>query len=612
MKKILFLGIFILGLSIFELVSFADALDKKPNVESVKTPEIQRDKPIEFISPVQETIQFTPAQMVLEAVSNLEINIIPNPSVEDSVSNMPQNWRKGGYGVNTRALTYPVAGVSGGKAMSVNIASYSSGDAKWYFDDVPVTIGNTYRFSDYYLSDIPSIIDVRFKMSDGTYRYKDIAHVDPNTGPDFKQTIVDFVIPENVVSVTIFHLISNVGFLTTDEYSIVNISTPPPPPPPPIDEKNLLLNPNFEEAGAVGFPLSWKKGGWGTNTRVFTYPITSYDGSKAAKVNITNYSSGDAKWYFTPLSLAPGMYTYSENFSSDVNSVITAQYQDASGKYSYLDIAKFKPTNNSSYQTAVVDFFVSDGIKNVTLFHLIQGVGSLLIDTTSLKLKKELSGVFTTGAVTFRFDDGWVSQYENAIPKLNSYGYKGTFYITSKQLLDNGFRGFFNTNQLKEISTQGHEIGAHTRTHADLANLTPSQQLSEIQGSRNDLIAMGLGSVNSFSYPFGNYTTSTIQIVKDAGFSHAASVINGYVNPVSDRYQLERREIIVTTTIDEIKTMIDTALAEKKWLIFEIHEVNNSGNLYSTTKEIFDQTVEYVRLKGIPVVTIDEGAKSLR
>ena len=233
------------------------------------------------------------------------------------------------------------------------------------------------------------------------------------------------------------------------------------------------------------------------------------------------------------------------------------QYQNPDGSYVYKDIVKYGPSSGSSYDGTSVDVFIPTGATNITIYHLIQGVGIIKIDNTSLTFKKALSGIFTTGAVTFRFDDGYLSQYQNAFPKLNSYGFKGTFFIVSQQLLENGFSGFLNIPQLKEMYAQGHEIGAHTRTHAHLTQLTPSQELDEIQGSRNDLITMGLGPVTSFSYPFGEYDSSTIQIVKNSGFSDAVSVNNGYVMPVSDKFQLERKSILVTTTIDQIKAMID-------------------------------------------------------
>jgi peptidoglycan/xylan/chitin deacetylase (PgdA/CDA1 family) len=484
------------------------------------------------------------------------------------------------------------------------MTSYTSGDAKWYFADVPVTAGDTYTFSDYYISNISSTLDARFTMSNGSYTYKDLAYLDANSGTNFKKVSVDFVVPQGVVSVTFFHLISSVGFLTTDEYSLTKITVTPP------DQTNLITNPNFEQTGSAGVPLSWNKGGWGTNTRTFTYPSTSYDGSKAVKVQISSYTNGDAKWYFSPISIPAGTYTYSDNYSSNISSYITAQFQKTDGTYIYKDLATL-PSSNSFVGTSV-DVTVPTGTQNVTIFHLIKGTGFLSLDNVFLKSKtSESNNIFSTGAVTFRFDDGWLSQYQNAIPKLNSAGFKGTFYISSKQLYENGFEGFMNYTQLADVYKKGNEIGSHTQTHAHLTNLTTKEQKTEIQGSRDDLISMGLGQVNSFSYPFGEYDANTLQIVKDAGYLDGVSTIDGYVSPSSDKYQLERQSILNTTTIKQIKAMIDNATNNKRWLILTFHDISDGSTMYSTTKEIFNQTVDYISLKKLPVITVEQGIKSL-
>lgn len=354
----------------------------------------------------------------------------------------------------------------------------------------------------------------------------------------------------------------------------------------------------------------WKKGGWGTNNRFFSYPVISHDGSKATKVEITNYSSGDAKWYFNFINIPSGIYTYSEDFLSNTESEITLQYQNTNGNYFYTDIARLPKSAGSAFGRVTADVFIPAGAKNITIFHLIQGVGALTLDNTSLKLKQKPSGIFETGAVTFRFDDGWASQYENAVPKLNSAGFNGTFYITSRQLYEYGFTDFMSKNQVKEINNQGHEIGAHTRSHAHLTQLGTQQQQDEILGSKEDILALGVESVNSFSYPFGEYTADIIQIVKNAGFNSAVSVVDGYASPLSDLYQLERQNVVITTTVDQIKKMVDEAIVEKKWLILEIHEVRDSGGHYRITKDNFNQIVDYIKQKNIPVVTISEGVGS--
>lgn len=533
--------------------------------------------------------------------ASLGPNLIQNPGFETSgVTGFPANWLKGGYGANTRTLTYPVIGNSGSKAAQVSITSYTSGDAKWYFQNIPITGGATYQFSDYSKSNVPTIIDVQYTMKDGSLAYEDIATV-PASGT-FTQTIAQFTAPANAVSVVIFHVINRVGTLTVDDYALQQISSTEPP------SENLVPNGAVENGTTA--PTSWRNSRWGTNTAAFTYPVTGPDGSKAIRTTITGHASGDAKWYFTPLSLSPGVYTYSDQFSATTGSIVTVQFQNANGSFSYKDIATLPAS--SVWKSVTADFTVPNGTQNVTVFHLIQSNGTLTVDNISLAKKSTLSGIFTTGAVTLRFDDGWLSQYQNALPKMTSAGIKGTFYIVSRQLSDNGFPGYMSQHQVKQLYASGMEIGAHTRTHADLSTLSASAQQTEIQGSRQDLLGWNVGTIDSFAYPFGAYNSTTLGIVKNAGFSSAVASITGDVTPTSDPYQLEHHEIVKTTTLADVKSWIDEAASKKLWLIITIHEVNTTCNTYCVSPTLFNQIVDYLKTKNIPVITTSQGMQSLK
>lgn len=528
-------------------------------------------------------------------------NLISNPSFSFSTTS-PTNWSKGGYGSNTRTLTFPVSGYDDGYAVNVSITAYTSGDAKWYFKDVPIEGGHTYRFSDYSKSDIASIITIRYKLSNGSFLYKDIATL--NSSATYQKATIEFITPQDAVSLTIFHLIKGVGTLTTDNYSLNEIIPPAPGGPP-----NLILNPGLEMSDVPGKPAYWNTGAWGNNTRAFTYPVTGASGSRAARVDITAYTSGDAKWYFTPLSISPGVYTYSDQYLSTVTSKLTVQYQYTNGTFSYKDLKILSPA--SVFTDVSVDLSVPADAKNVTVFHLIAEKGSLTVDNASLQLKAVPAGIFTTGAVSLTFDDGTISQYTNAVPKLNAAGLRGVFYIVSKRLSDYGYSGYMSIAQVKDVYNSGHEIGAHTRTHARLTALTTTQQQSEIEGSRQDLLALNVGPVRSFAYPYGDYNNAVVNVVKNAGFTNARNTSNSFVEMTSDPFELPRMGVEVNTTIAEIKGWIDTALANHEWLILGFHQIDTSGERYSTAPGVFNQIVDYLVLKNAPIVTVEEGIRDI-
>ncbi len=534
------------------------------------------------------------------SASTLGQNLIQNPGFESTGTNgLPTNWLKGGYGTNTRTLTYPVAGNASAKGAQVSITSYTSGDAKWYFPNIPVTGGATYQFSDYSMANVPTIVDVQYTMKDGTFTYADIATVPASNS--YQKTTAQFTAPANAASVMIFHVLNRVGALSVDDYSLQEVTNTPPP-------TNLVPNGTLENGATT--PTGWKSSHWGTNTATFTYPAVAGDGSRAVKTTISGYTNGDAKWYFTPLTLTAGTYTYSDQYSSNIPSAVTVQLQNADGTFSYKDIATLGATNG--FASVRADFTVPSGTQNVTVFHLIKNNGSLTVDNVSVVKKSALSGVFLTGAVTLRFDDAWLSQYQNALPNMQSAGINGTFYIVTKQLPDNGFPAYMSKAQVQDLYAKGMEIGAHTRTHPDLSTLSATAAQAEIQGSRSDLLSWGVGPINSFSYPFGAYTATTLQIVKNAGFSSAAATITGDVVPTSDPYQLEHHEITDATTLAEVQSWIDEAIAKKLWLIITIHEVNTTCNAYCVSPTRFNQIVDYLTSKKVPVVTISQGLQSLQ
>ena len=69
------------------------------------------------------------------------------------------------------------------------------------------------------------------------------------------------------------------------------------------------------------------------------------------------------------------------------------------------------------------------------------------------------------------------------------------------------------------------EAGAHTVTHPLLSALPAELQRDEIERSKSQLEELIGFPVNTFSYPYGNYNSATLQIVKEAGFNCACSTI---------------------------------------------------------------------------------------
>jgi hypothetical protein len=332
------------------------------------------------------------------------INLIPNPSLETAAvdPSLPLNWFKGGWGTNSRVLTYPVAGQSGAKAVKIDVTSYTDGDAKWYFADVPVTVGQTYVFSDWYTSNIPSFVAGRYKMSNGTYTYFDIFQSVPASA-SWKNVYGTFTVPPNVVSVTIFHLVRQVGTITMDNFSLALQDLTPPPPTSGV---NIVVNPSVENVSptVATLPDAWRTGGWGTNTRTFTYPASGIVGAKAIRVDVSSYTNGDAKWYFNDVPVTAGTaYSFSDSYLSTTKSEILARFMLSNGSYQYVPLATLPASPTATVASYAVT--APSGAVSLSVFHLIASVGSLTIDNVSVTssastLPKKLWGAYPGNLIT--------------------------------------------------------------------------------------------------------------------------------------------------------------------------------------------------------------------
>jgi len=87
------------------------------------------------------------------------------------------------------------------------------------------------------------------------------------------------------------------------------------------------------------------------------------------------------------------------------------------------------------------------------------------------------------------------------------------------------------------------ELGAHTVTHPSLTVLSKIQQMEEISNSKTQLENIIGHPVTNFSYPHGDYSVETIDLVQQAGF-HSASTTNfKCVFPDADQFQLPRFQV---------------------------------------------------------------------
>ena len=101
------------------------------------------------------------------------------------------------------------------------------------------------------------------------------------------------------------------------------------------------------------------------------------------------------------------------------------------------------------------------------------------------------------------------------------------------------------------------------------------------------------------------------QFVKNAGYTGARSSDGGYNDKYTDKYALRRQPMLNTTTFADIQNYIDTAMRNKTWVILLFHEVNNTGDTYAVTPQLFSQVLDYLKQKGITPISIEQGVNMM-
>ena len=75
--------------------------------------------------------------------------------------------------------------------------------------------------------------------------------------------------------------------------------------------------------------------------------------------------------------------------------------------------------------------------------------------------------------VIFIFSDGLKSQFTNAKPILDKYGFKATFYVVCNYV--NNKKGYMTWEQIETLNKEGHDIGSHTMNHFRLSDLSKKE-----------------------------------------------------------------------------------------------------------------------------------------
>lgn len=141
-------------------------------------------------------------------------------------------------------------------------------------------------------------------------------------------------------------------------------------------------------------------------------------------------------------------------------------------------------------------------------------------------------------SVILTFDDGYEDFYYDVFPLLKRYQMKATIFVINDFI---GRKGFLNESEIKEVIGSGLvELGSHTLDHLYLKLVPKTIAEKQILESKKKLEEKFGIEVKSFAYPYGAFNKETVELVKDAKYSVAVSVISGVEQSKENLFYLSR------------------------------------------------------------------------
>jgi peptidoglycan/xylan/chitin deacetylase (PgdA/CDA1 family) len=156
--------------------------------------------------------------------------------------------------------------------------------------------------------------------------------------------------------------------------------------------------------------------------------------------------------------------------------------------------------------------------------------------------------------IVLSFDNGYNSQFTEALPVLRRLGWVGDENIQLTGLPPS--EGGLGEGQVRGLIAAGWELDTQGISHADLITLDAKQLHEQTAGARAVLQRRYGVPVNWFCYPSGHYDATVVAAVKAAGFDGSTTVVPGWAHPGADRYRLPRLRVLGGTSAGSLIALI--------------------------------------------------------
>jgi peptidoglycan/xylan/chitin deacetylase (PgdA/CDA1 family) len=152
--------------------------------------------------------------------------------------------------------------------------------------------------------------------------------------------------------------------------------------------------------------------------------------------------------------------------------------------------------------------------------------------------------------IVLTFDNGYQSQYTNALPVLRRLGWSGVENIQLTGLPPS--QGGLSPEQVRGLVAAGWELDTQGFSHADLITLDPAELHYQVAVARTAVQRTYHVPVNWFCYPSGHYDAAVVAAVRAAGYRGSTTVVPGWARPTEDPYRLPRLRVLGGTGAQQL------------------------------------------------------------
>lgn len=210
------------------------------------------------------------------------------------------------------------------------------------------------------------------------------------------------------------------------------------------------------------------------------------------------------------------------------------------------------------------------------------------IDPTAHECQVATWPHFCKAAITYTFDDGLENQFTTAVPLLDNYDIKATFFPILKD--------FENWDALAQISGNGHEIGSHTFNHISLSAASADEADNEFATSVETIEKYTDGEkCITMAYPYCVTCDTTITMRHFIG----ARVCDRRIEPPTPESYYHISSFCIGTESDfksaqSVIDLFDETRRKSGWCVLLIHEIDNGTGYSPYSSVALDSTLAYV------------------